>query len=277
MTGLTRSRRRPSARSSSSSLPSEPFADEHVDVALALASSCSTRWRPMKPVAPVTKYVMGLLFSSGPVGTEAYTPAPAAAAALAAGEAARAARRRRRTPRARPRPRARGRPRAAGRGRPARRGGRRASSPAGSARGPRRSRSARSRWRAGSTTSVTRPIAQRLGGVDDAPGEDQVERAAQADDPRQALRAAVDERDAPAALGEAEARALGGDRAGRTTARAPGRRPGTSREIAAIVGLDGVQAGEAERAARAPAAAGAKRLERLEVGAGAEGSRRPRR
>ncbi len=45
---------------------------------------------------------------------------------------------------------------------------------------------------------------ERLAGVDDAPGEDQVERAAEADDARQPLRAAVDQRHAPAPLGVAE-------------------------------------------------------------------------
>ena len=52
---------------------------------------------------------------------------------------------------------------------------------------------------------------QRLLGWHHAAGEDQVERAAEADDARQPLGAAVDQRHAPAALGEAERGALGGD------------------------------------------------------------------
>ena len=52
---------------------------------------------------------------------------------------------------------------------------------------------------------------ERLARVDDAPGQDQVERAAEADDARQPLGAAVDQRDAPAPLGEAELRARGRD------------------------------------------------------------------
>ena len=51
----------------------------------------------------------------------------------------------------------------------------------------------------------------RLVRVDRAAGEDQVQRAAGADDPRQPLRAAVDQRDAPAALGAAERGGGGGD------------------------------------------------------------------
>ena len=55
-----------------------------------------------------------------------------------------------------------------------------------------------------STSSLTRPMRERLVGLDHPPGEDHVQRAAEADDPRQALGAAVDQRHAPAALGEAE-------------------------------------------------------------------------
>jgi len=49
--------------------------------------------------------------------------------------------------------------------------------------------------------------AERLGRPDQPPGEDEVERAAEPDDARQSLRAAVDQRDAEAALGEPERRA----------------------------------------------------------------------
>ena len=52
---------------------------------------------------------------------------------------------------------------------------------------------------------------ERLGGVDLAAGEDQVERAAEPDDARQPLRAAVDQRHAPAALQAPEARVLARD------------------------------------------------------------------
>src|SRR5919109_3826387 len=52
---------------------------------------------------------------------------------------------------------------------------------------------------------------ERLAGLDDATGEDEVERPAEADHARQPLRAAVDQRDAPAALEAAEAAGVGGD------------------------------------------------------------------
>src|SRR3954452_14917262 len=55
------------------------------------------------------------------------------------------------------------------------------------------------------------PPVARLAGVDDAAAEDQIQRAAHADDARKALGSAVDQRDAPAALGECALRALGGD------------------------------------------------------------------
>ena len=119
----------------------------------------------------------------------------------------------------------------------------------------------------GSTISVTRPIACASCGVDRAAGEDQVERAAGADDPRQPLRAAVDQRDAPAALGAAEGRGRWSRPAGRTTARARSPPARQWPEIAAIVGFGRGEAGEAERAA---GRVGVERLERLQVGAGAE-------
>src|SRR3954447_22833145 len=52
---------------------------------------------------------------------------------------------------------------------------------------------------------------QRLVGGHHAAREDDVERAAEPDDARQALRAAGDPRDAPAPLGEAEGRSLSRD------------------------------------------------------------------
>ena len=83
-------------------------------------------------------------------------------------------------------------------------GGRRASCPAGSRRAarPARARAPRARPR---HDLGHEPDRERLGGLDRAAREDQVERAALADDPRQPLRAAVDQRHAPAALGAAEA------------------------------------------------------------------------
>ena len=84
------------------------------------------------------------------------------------------------------------------------RGGRCAPSPAGTRRSRRPARARAATWRP-SATSVTRPMRQRLVGLDRAAGQDQLQRAAGADDARQALRAAVDQRDAPAALGAAEA------------------------------------------------------------------------
>jgi hypothetical protein len=109
---------------------------------------------------------------------------------------------------------------------------------------------------------------RRLGGLDDAPAQDQVQRAPQADDPRQALRPAVDERDAEAPLREAEARALGGD-AQVTPQReleAPGQAPAGDRGDR---GLGGGQAREAQRPLRAVQPR-AEAVQRLEVGARAE-------
>src|SRR4051794_13406359 len=108
-----------------------------------------------------------------------------------------------------------------------------------------------------------------LGRVDDAPAEDQVEPAAEADDARQALRAAVDQGHAPAALGEAELRILGRDpqiapqRELESARQAPSGDRGDGR-------LGGRAPGEAERA-RLAHQAGAERIDRLEVGTRAEG------
>ena len=90
---------------------------------------------------------------------------------------------------------------------------------------------------------------QRLVGVDDPAGEDQVQRAAHPDDARQALRAAVDERHAPAALGEAERRALGGDPqvAPQRELEAAGQAPAADRGDRR---LGRREAGEAQRARR---------------------------
>jgi hypothetical protein len=111
--------------------------------------------------------------------------------------------------------------------------------------------------------------ALRLVGLDDAAREDHVERAAQAHDARQALRAAVDQRDAEAALGEAEPAGLGGDAqvAPQRQLEPPGQAPAGDRGDR---GLRRDQAGEAERAVveLQPRPEG---LDRLEVGAGAEG------
>src|SRR5436190_9268122 len=109
---------------------------------------------------------------------------------------------------------------------------------------------------------------ERLGGVDDAAAEDQVEAAAKPDDARQPLGPAVDERDAPAPFGESELRALGGDpqvapqRQLEAAGQAPARDGGDRR-------LRGGAAGEAERA-RLAHQARAERVDRLEVGAGTE-------
>ncbi len=107
-----------------------------------------------------------------------------------------------------------------------------------------------------------------LAGVDDAPCQDQVERAPKPDDARQALRAAVDQRHAPTALGIAELRALGGDPqvtpqrqlqpAGKGEAGDRGDRR-----------LGGSQPREPHRPVRRSQAS-AKRLDRLEVGPGAK-------
>ena len=89
----------------------------------------------------------------------------------------------------------------------------------------------------------------RLLGVEDPAGEDDVERPALADDARQALRAAVDERDAPAALGEAEPRVRVADAqvAPQRELEAAGEAPAADRGDRR---LRARQAGEAERAVR---------------------------
>ncbi len=78
------------------------------------------------------------------------------------------------------------------------------------------------------TTRFTNPIALGLVGVELAAGEDEVERAAEPDDPRQPVGAAVDERHAPAALEAPEAGRRRRRRGGRTTPPARRRRPRTS-------------------------------------------------
>jgi hypothetical protein len=109
---------------------------------------------------------------------------------------------------------------------------------------------------------------QRLGVLDDAPGEDEVQAATQADDAGQALRSAIDERDPPAPLGEAELRPLGRDAqvAPQRQLQAAGQAPAGDRGDR---GLGRRQTGEAQRAARVGEARG-EGLDRLEVGPGAE-------
>ncbi len=82
----------------------------------------------------------------------------------------------------------------------------------GNAASPSAISSARSRWRPSGTTSVTSPIASASAASTMRPRQDQVERRGpRPDDARQPLGAAVDQRHAPAALGEAERGRLGGD------------------------------------------------------------------
>ena len=106
----------------------------------------------------------------------------------------------------------------------------------------------------------------RLLGLDGAAGEDQLQRPAHADDARQALGAAVDQRHAPAALEEAEGRALGGDPqvAPERQLEAAGEAPALDRGDRR---LRGGQAGEA----LGPGRVVDVEVDRLEVGAGAEG------
>ena len=73
------------------------------------------------------------------------------------------------------------------------------------------------------TTRLTSPMRERLVGADRPAGEDQVERAAGADQPRQPHGAAVDERHAPAPAEDAEGRVRRRRPAGRTRSRARGR------------------------------------------------------
>src|SRR5690606_28251506 len=112
------------------------------------------------------------------------------------------------------------------------------------------------------------PERERLARVDDPPAEDEVERPPQADDAGEALGAAVDERHAEAALGEAEAGVLGRDAevAPERELHAAGHAPAGDRRDR---GLARDPAREAERPARGLQARG-ERLDRLEVGAGAE-------
>ena len=106
----------------------------------------------------------------------------------------------------------------------------------------------------------------RLLGVDRAAGEDQLQRAAHADDPRQPLGAAVDQRHAPAALEEAEGRAGGGD-----PQVAPERQLDPARQAPAVDRGDRrLRRGEAGRAHR-PVGVVDVEVHRLQVGAGAEG------
>ena len=124
-------------------------------------------------------------------------------------------------------------------------------------------------WRAIGHHLADEPHRERLARADHAPGEDQIEGAAETDDPREALRAAIEEGHAEAALGEAERRALGGN-----SQIAPERQLEAACEAEAgdrgDRGLARRQPREPERslAALQPVA---ERLERLEVGARAEG------
>ena len=81
----------------------------------------------------------------------------------------------------------------------------------GKRRGPRRSRARARGARPRPTTSVTSPQSSASAASISGPVRIMSERPAQADDPRQPLGAAVDQRDAPAPLGEAEAGVLGRD------------------------------------------------------------------
>ena len=114
---------------------------------------------------------------------------------------------------------------------------------------------------------VHQPDAVRLVRVNGPPGEDQLERAAEADDPRQPLRAAVDQRHAPAALEQAESRALGGDAqvAPQRKLDAARQAPARDRRDRRLLRHD---AGEAHRAF---GVVGLERRDRLEIGARAEG------
>src|SRR6202012_3526496 len=113
------------------------------------------------------------------------------------------------------------------------------------------------------------PDRVRLLSVEDAAGEDDVQRAPEPDDPGQALGAAVDQRYAEAALGEAEPRAARRDpdvtpkRELQPTGEAPARDRRDRRRARGA-------AGEAERAVGVvePVREG---VDRLQVGAGAEG------
>ena len=239
----------------------------------------------MKPVAPVTKYAIGqslpAIGSHGPLSA-------AVASARALGARARA----RRVPRRRRSARRRGRrlrtPRVPPRLQRERLGERHAEAldrraavgehrPLREAREPlgeleRALEVARPR----ATTSVSIPIASASCASMMRPVRIRSSARPEADDARQPLRAAVDQRHAPAALGVAERASPRWRSAGRTTARARGRPRGRSPRS---------RRSSAWRAVRrvkpiGPSALisrGANVLGRLQVGAGAEGRRRRRR
>ena len=106
--------------------------------------------------------------------------------------------------------------------------------------------SARSRCAPGGDDLGDHAPVERLAGLDHPPGEDHLQRPAHADDPRQPLGAAVDQRHAEAPLGEPEPARLGGDpqvapqRQLEPAREAPARDRGDRR-------LRGAQPGEAER------------------------------
>jgi hypothetical protein len=106
----------------------------------------------------------------------------------------------------------------------------------------------------------------RLLGVDGPAGEDHLQGAAHAHDPRQALGSTVDQRHAPAPLEEAEGRASGGD-----PHVAPERQLDPSGQTPTLDRRDRrLRWSEAGRAHR-PVWVGDVEVHRLEVGAGAEG------
>ena len=128
--------------------------------------------------------------------------------------------------------------------------------------------SARSRWPPFGTTSLTRPIACASSTGTMRPVRIRSSARPSPTIRGQPLRAAVDQRDAPAALGEAERRALGGDpqvapqRQLEPAGQAPARDRGDRR-------LRRRQAGEAQRPVL-EVEARRERLDRLQVGARAE-------
>ena len=106
-------------------------------------------------------------------------------------------------------------------------------------------------------------------GLDDAPGQDHVQRPAEANDARQALSAAVDERHAEAALCEAQLGVIGGD--AQVT---PEGQLEPAGKTPTGDGGDGGLGRDQPREAERPVLEGHARLEaldRLQVGSGAEG------
>ena len=191
----------PQRSTSASSLSRGPFANQHVDVAVALQQLLDEV--PPDESGRAGDEVAMATFSAT-YGQGAYTPRPPPAALALAKRRCAAPGRPGKVGRPDAASSARPSPRADGRTRPGPRARSASIVSCGKAARPSAISSARSRCPPVLDDLGDQAHRERLGGLEDPAREDEVERAAQADDARQPLRAAVDERDAAAALGEAE-------------------------------------------------------------------------